>query len=265
MVWNISAAEYGAPPQEIIDKQLVDDCDMGIALFGNRLGTPTGPYPSGTASEIDRLSNAGKPVGVLWSRRRVDPTEINHEQGAQQLEEYLDGLSENGLLKKYKKKYELAREVQNFLNRAVAREQGLSETELAGTFTADVSPRVEAEDKVATNIPNFIGTIRSWYLVLTNRGDGEARDIRIKTEPLTEGEAWKIVTGRDEDLILTPDVERLGGKHDVIWLPIADALNMAGIVKCIVTWTDDRGEHTNTTTLQLKSSSEPAWNEAPGR
>jgi hypothetical protein len=110
-----------------------------------------------------------------------------------------------------------------------------------------------------------LGCRAGWYLVLTNRGQDEARDIRIKTQPLTEGEAWKILTGRDEDLILTPDVERLGGKHDVILFPIADALNTAGIVKCIVTWTDDRGEHTDTTTLQQKSSSEPAWNEAPSR
>jgi hypothetical protein len=97
VVWNInSAAEYGQPPQDIIDEQLVDVCDMGIALFANRLGTPTGNFPSGTASEIERLSDADKPVGVLWSRRRVDPSEIDLEQ-AQHLKEYLDKLSKNGL------------------------------------------------------------------------------------------------------------------------------------------------------------------------
>lgn len=237
------------PPQDIIDEQLVDVCDMGIALFANRLGTPTGNFPSGTASEIERLSDADKPVGVLWSRRRVDPSEIDLEQ-AQHLKEYLDKLSKNGLLKTYRKKYELAREVQNFLNRTVAREQGLSEAELAETLTADVWPRVEPEDKLATNIPNFIGTVRTWYLVLTNRGDGEARDIRIKTEPLTAGEPWRIGTGNEDEE--APDVEQLGGKHDVIWLPIEAKTVTAGVVRCVITWTDDRGEHSNTATLQLK-------------
>jgi|tagenome__1003787_1003787.scaffolds.fasta_scaffold20964520_6 hypothetical protein len=34
VVWNINAgAEYGQSPQDIIDKQLVNVCDMGIALF----------------------------------------------------------------------------------------------------------------------------------------------------------------------------------------------------------------------------------------
>jgi len=87
-------------------------------------------------------------------------------------------------------------------------------------------------------------------LVLTNRGDGEARDIRIKTEPLTAGEPWPIGTGKEDEE--APDVELLGGKHDVIWLPISSAINTAGVVRCIVTWTDDRGEHSNTHTLQLK-------------
>jgi hypothetical protein len=42
--WNINAAaEYGRPPQDIIDNQLVDTCDMAIALFATRLGTPTSP------------------------------------------------------------------------------------------------------------------------------------------------------------------------------------------------------------------------------
>lgn len=108
------------PPQDIIDEQLVDVCDMGIALFANRLGTPTGNFPSGTASEIERLSDADKPVGVLWSRRRVDPSEIDLEQ-AQHLKEYLDKLSKNGLLKTYRKKYELAREVQTS---SIERSQG---------------------------------------------------------------------------------------------------------------------------------------------
>jgi hypothetical protein len=63
----------------VINDQLVDACDMGIALFATRLGTPTRDSVSGTANEIERLS-AGRPVEVLRSRRPVDLARVDLEQ-----------------------------------------------------------------------------------------------------------------------------------------------------------------------------------------
>ena len=40
------------PPQKIINAQLVDECDLGIAVFWSRLGTPTEKHPSGQCSAI---------------------------------------------------------------------------------------------------------------------------------------------------------------------------------------------------------------------
>ena len=54
------------PAQLSINEQIVDDCDLGIALFWSRLGTPTEIAESGSVEEIDRLTTAGIRVLVYF-------------------------------------------------------------------------------------------------------------------------------------------------------------------------------------------------------
>lgn len=68
-------------PQSVIDSQLVDDADIVIAVFDSRLGTATPDAVSGTAHEIERTAEAGKPVHAYFSdepvnRRNADPDEL---------------------------------------------------------------------------------------------------------------------------------------------------------------------------------------------
>ena len=52
--WESHAApDTGARPQEIINRQLLDDCDLLVAVFWTRLGSPTGKASSGTVEEIE--------------------------------------------------------------------------------------------------------------------------------------------------------------------------------------------------------------------
>lgn len=62
-----AAAEFGRGPQAILNDQLVDSCDMCIAMFWVRLGTPTAENESGSAEEIKRLSERGKYVAARGS------------------------------------------------------------------------------------------------------------------------------------------------------------------------------------------------------
>src|SRR5438067_4458442 len=48
-----SAPEMGDRPQSIINKQVLKQSDLLVAVFWTRLGTPTDVAPSGTAEEID--------------------------------------------------------------------------------------------------------------------------------------------------------------------------------------------------------------------
>lgn len=57
----------GDYPQALINKQIVDDCDILIGAFWSRLGTATPVAPSGTAEEIERLRSKGKNVLLYFS------------------------------------------------------------------------------------------------------------------------------------------------------------------------------------------------------
>lgn len=59
----------GRRPQALVNKQAFDACDLVIAIFWSRFGTPTGRAASGTAEEIRRGIRQGKPVLVYFSDR----------------------------------------------------------------------------------------------------------------------------------------------------------------------------------------------------
>ena len=75
-----SAPEYGTRPQEVINRLVVDHCDLVIGIFWTRVGTPTGVAESGTLEEIERVANQGKPVMLYFSQVRQDPNSIDLSQ-----------------------------------------------------------------------------------------------------------------------------------------------------------------------------------------
>jgi hypothetical protein len=72
--------ELGDRPQALVNRQIVDDCDILVATFWTRLGSPTGEAPSGTVEEIDRFRAATKPVMLYFSSVPVVPDSIDHVQ-----------------------------------------------------------------------------------------------------------------------------------------------------------------------------------------
>src|SRR5438445_2225299 len=79
--WETHAApEYNVRPQEAINRQIVDDCDMVVGIFWAKLGTPTGEADSGTLEEIERAAKAGKPVMLYFSHVPIDPDLVDLNQ-----------------------------------------------------------------------------------------------------------------------------------------------------------------------------------------
>src|SRR5258708_3935422 len=76
----------GDRPQAIINRQIVDQGDFLIGIFGNRLGTPTGAAQSGTIEEIERFRKAGKHVALYFSTADV-PRNADRDQ-LKALEDY---------------------------------------------------------------------------------------------------------------------------------------------------------------------------------
>lgn len=80
-LWERHAVpSLGDRPQALINAQAVDQADVVVAFFDSRLGTSTGVDVSGTAEEINRAVELGKPVHVYFSGedlpRDVDPDQL---------------------------------------------------------------------------------------------------------------------------------------------------------------------------------------------
>lgn len=249
-----AAAEFGGTPQDLLNRQLVDRCDICLALFANRLGTPTESAESGTAEEIARISKSGRYVAILRSRCATDTSRIDLEQ-AKRLQEYLDKISANALVLDYSNDAELSQRVDTILAAAVARDQGRADLQLeqapspSPTRVAEVWPRVDSSEEVTT-IGNKLSTRRRWRLVLANTGSAPARDVSVKLEPEDDEDknnVWLIIgESREAD----PRLEILAPHGEVAFGLIA-TIGMASQLRCIVSWRDDRGQQKNVATLRL--------------
>lgn len=63
-----SRADSGDEPQKLLNRQIVEDADIILAIFKEHFGTPTSQYGSGTEEEIMLGLEMGKPVLVyFWS------------------------------------------------------------------------------------------------------------------------------------------------------------------------------------------------------
>lgn len=100
--WKTHAtSEIGDRPQAIINKQLdLKDCDILIAIFWTKLGTPTGEAESGTIEEIEEFRKADKPVSIYFSSIPVSPKKIDIEQ-YKKLSEIIEKYKHDGLVIDY--------------------------------------------------------------------------------------------------------------------------------------------------------------------
>lgn len=113
--WDTNAsAEMGGSAQDVIHRQIVDVSDILIGMFWTRLGTPTATSVSGTAEELQRFLDAGKPAALLRSRKPADVETVDRDQFAS-LKAFLDAQRGNGLVLDFQTPEELAALVEQSL------------------------------------------------------------------------------------------------------------------------------------------------------
>jgi len=95
-----SVPDAAAPPQEVLNRQIVDESDFGLAVFWGRLGSPTGTHLSGSIEEIDRLRARGARVLLYFSTSPI-PQETLIDDQFQRLQEFKARLQGEGLLGAY--------------------------------------------------------------------------------------------------------------------------------------------------------------------
>lgn len=95
-----SSPMMGTRPQEIINKQVLAGCDLLVAAFWTRIGTPTGKSASGTVEEIEEHIATGKPAMIYFSSAPVHLESVDEEQyGA--LRKFKGHCMERGLIECY--------------------------------------------------------------------------------------------------------------------------------------------------------------------
>jgi len=169
--WQTHAyPESGDRPQAIINKQIVDESDMVIAVFGHRIGTATGIAQSGTIEEIERLRDKGKLVAVYFSSGPV-PRDHDPEQ-LRRLNEYRESLKENTLYWNFQSTEDLYRLISQHLARSVSRIY--QDLRISGTIRL-----------LATQLP---GSLRGPELTTQTAGDTKPSSESLKLQHVVVGQ-----------------------------------------------------------------------------
>jgi len=104
--------------QAIINRQLVDNCDLLIGIFRNRLGTPTSEAESGTVEEIERADSQGKRCIVYFSDKEFQLSDDNQEQ-YERLQNYRKELNSRGLTNSYTTSPDFREKISRHLTQAL--------------------------------------------------------------------------------------------------------------------------------------------------
>jgi hypothetical protein len=108
----------GVRPQDAINSQLVDVCDLLVGMFWTRLGTSTGVAASGTVEEIERFVDAGKPAMLYFSERKTGDAAPDAKQAAK-LKRFKEATYKKALVGRFDSAEDLRRTLLRDLTRQV--------------------------------------------------------------------------------------------------------------------------------------------------
>jgi hypothetical protein len=155
VMWEThSTPKHGEPAQSVINRDLVDKCDLLIGMFWSKLGTPTGAAESGTVEEIDRMAENGKEVMLYFSERRVALNKIDTDQ-LDRLREFKQETYAKGLCGKFASPAEANRVVLRDLTRRVRTMKVAHSQKTTITVTEQVAAEPDDDDENAEWFDEF--------------------------------------------------------------------------------------------------------------
>ena len=113
--------EAGDYPQSLINKQILEKSDAIIAIFGNKIGSPTQHYESGTIEEIELMIQKGKQVFVYFSDKPVRKSEMDMT-AVEKIEDFKEKYRDWGIYAVYGSDEEFNHYVSNHLTRYLTTE-----------------------------------------------------------------------------------------------------------------------------------------------
>ncbi len=95
-----SSPEMGDRPQQIINQRLLENCDLLVAVFWTRIGSPTGKAVSGTVEEIEEHIAKQKPAMIYFSDAPVRMDSVDPGQ-YEELKTFRESCRLRGLYETY--------------------------------------------------------------------------------------------------------------------------------------------------------------------
>jgi len=148
-----SAPSMEGRPQAVINRQVLSDCDLLIAVFWTRLGTPTEHAPSGTVEEIQRHRDARKPVMIYFSDQAIEPSKIDSTQYGE-LMKFRHECEKTGLIGTFKTSAEFRDMFPRQLSRTIVDEFGLAGSDPSDSDTAQSSTESNRSERQALDTPD---------------------------------------------------------------------------------------------------------------
>ncbi|MGJ4734906.1 hypothetical protein [Leptospira levettii] len=106
-----SVPELGDEPQKILNRQIVDAADFGLAIFWSKLGTETSTHQSGSIEEIDELLKTNKKVLVYFCKKAIPQENLTGDQFSKLQDQKLR-FQKEGLLGSYDDTKDLMSKIQ---------------------------------------------------------------------------------------------------------------------------------------------------------
>jgi hypothetical protein len=143
----------------------VDDSDIVVAVFDSRLGKVTEDAVSGTAHEIERTAEAGKPVHVYFSNEPVSRSAAADSEEMARLNKFREDLAARSLLGFYADPTDLGYQVREAVEHDLTQmDLGVAELPVAAPPEHAV-PRLSYDgDNIVVN--NLSTTVRADQLTL---------------------------------------------------------------------------------------------------
>jgi len=207
-----SSPELGDRPQGVINKQVLLGCDLLIAIFWTRVGTPTGVAASGTIEEIEEHLNSGGTAMLYFSLVPLEASVpepvkfIDAEQYAA-LESIKAGFRKRGLVEEYKQIVEFRDKVARQLAQTINRKFSPSTPEPGIPYLSEQARdllieagrdekgrirkyRVESSLIVQTNGRNFVTSRESRVEARWRRALAELEQQRLVEDKAASGEEF---------------------------------------------------------------------------
>ncbi|UDU79071.1 DUF4062 domain-containing protein [Pseudomonas sp. HN2-3] len=136
-----SAPEMGANPQTIINRQVLDKCDLLVGVFWTRVGTATTEYASGTVEEIEKHVESGRPAMLYFSSQPAALDTVDPDQ-YKQLREFKSSCQQRSLYEGYEDLTEFRNKFARQLQIVINENEAFKVSDEAVTTLSDLDSKV---------------------------------------------------------------------------------------------------------------------------